>query len=273
MMSAIEIPENQVVPIDDVAQQVHGLRILFVNVYSISHSDGSWTLVDTGLPLCESKIRAWAEARFGRPPNAIVLTHRHFDHAGSTKELSDRWQVPVLAHPLEFPYLTGRDEYPAPNMGAGGGLMTLLSPFYPRGPLDLGMRLHALPPGDASGHMSAKLPDWEIWHTPGHTPGHISLFRRADKTLLAGDAFCTTKPESFFEAALAQEPELHGPPAYFTWDWNRARESVAKLAELAPTIVAPGHGKPLASAAVPGELRSLAANFDAIAIPQNRQQI
>jgi glyoxylase-like metal-dependent hydrolase (beta-lactamase superfamily II) len=99
-------------------------------------------------------------------------------------------------------------------------------------------------------------------HTPGHTPGHVSFFRPQDRTLIAGDAFCTTKPESFFEAALAQQPELHGPPAYFTQDWGQARQSIQRLAGLEPLIVAPGHGKPLAGANVPEALVRLAAGLD-----------
>jgi glyoxylase-like metal-dependent hydrolase (beta-lactamase superfamily II) len=108
-------------------------------------------------------------------------------------------------------------------------------------------------------------------HTPGHTPGHISLFRPTDRVLLPGDAFCTTKPESFFEAALAQEPELHSPPAYFTWEWDKARQSVRSLATLDPLTVAPGHGEPLTGEEVPAALHRLAADFDRIALTANRQ--
>jgi glyoxylase-like metal-dependent hydrolase (beta-lactamase superfamily II) len=106
-------------------------------------------------------------------------------------------------------------------------------------------------------------------HTPGHTPGHVSFFRQADRTLLVGDAFCTTKPESFFDANFAQHPELHGPPAYFTTDWNAAMVSVRKLADLRPSTVAAGHGKPLAGENVPESLRQLAARFEAVAVPEN----
>jgi glyoxylase-like metal-dependent hydrolase (beta-lactamase superfamily II) len=82
------------------------------------------------------------------------------------------------------------------------------------------------------------MPGWQIKETPGHTPGHVSLYRPQDRVLLPGDAFCTTKPESFFDAAIKQEPELHGPPAYFTSDWNQARQSLQKLANLEPETVA-----------------------------------
>jgi glyoxylase-like metal-dependent hydrolase (beta-lactamase superfamily II) len=246
-MDPVKIPEDQIIPMDAVAPGVQGLRITFVNVFGIAHPDGSWTLIDAAIPFSAGMIRSWAEKNFKRAPNAIVLTHGHFDHVSAAHDLAESWNVPVYAHPLEHPYLTGKKEYPKPNVGAGGGIMTLLSPLYPRGPIDLKDRLRALPVGESAGTAAVpELPGWELIHTPRHTPGHVSFFRRSDRTLLAGDAFCTTKPESFFEAALVQQPELHGPPSYFTQDWNQARSSVQRLAGLDPMIVAPGHGKPMA---------------------------
>ena len=271
-MEQVKIPEEQVIPMDAIAQGVQGLRIAFVNVFAISHPDKSWTLIDAGLPFSENLIRNWAEKHFSTPPRAIVLTHGHFDHVSAAQALADIWYVPIFADQLEFPYLTGEQEYPAPNFGAGGGLMSLLSPIYPRGPINLGTRLRPLPTSQTNSAAAAELPGWEILHTPGHTPGHVSFFRPQDGTLLVGDAFCTTKPESFFEAALAQQPELHGPPSYFTSDWELARRSVQRLAALNPTIVAPGHGKPLSGPTVPEALRMLAANFDAVSVPENQKR-
>jgi glyoxylase-like metal-dependent hydrolase (beta-lactamase superfamily II) len=114
------------------------------------------------------------------------------------------------------------------------------------------------------------MPGWVVLETPGHTPGHISLYRQRDRVLLAGDAFCTTKPESFFDATVSIKPELHGPPAYFTSDWEAARASVEKLARLDPAVVAPGHGRPLSGRQLPQELRALAAEFRDVAVPENR---
>jgi glyoxylase-like metal-dependent hydrolase (beta-lactamase superfamily II) len=258
-MDKVKISPDLIVPMDAIAPGVRGLRITFVNVFAVTHADGSWTLLDAGVPFSEGIIRGWAEKHFHTAPNAIVLTHGHFDHVSAARILADEWDVPIYAHLLEFPYLTGEKAYPAPNAGAGGGLMSFLSPAYPREPIDLGSRLRPL----------TELPDWEILHTPGHTPGHVSFFRAADRTLLVGDAFCTTKPESFFEAALLQNPELHGPPSYFTSDWNAARKSVQRLAELKPAIVAPGHGKPLSGVNVADALAQLATAFDAVAVPEN----
>ena len=139
--------------------------------------------------------------------------------------------------------------------------MSLLSPLYPRGPVALGARLRTLRATEQLAPFPG-MSGWEVLHTPGHTPGHVSFFRRQDRALIVGDAFCTTKPESFFEAAIAQQPELHGPPAYFTQDWARARQSIQRLAGLEPAILAPGHGKPLAGESVPDALVRLAANLD-----------
>jgi glyoxylase-like metal-dependent hydrolase (beta-lactamase superfamily II) len=136
--------------------------------------------------------------------------------------------------------------------------------------VDLSDRLIALP--DRGSDRFLPLPGWEVLHTPGHTPGHVSFFRRADRVLLVGDAFCTTKPEAFFYAAIAQPPELHGPPAYFTSDWSQARASVERLAQLSPAVVVPGHGKPLAGPEVASALRTLADQFDAIAVPENQPE-
>ncbi|HLH01487.1 MAG TPA: MBL fold metallo-hydrolase [Bryobacteraceae bacterium] len=266
-MEGVAIPAEQVIPLDAIAQGVRGLRIAFVNVFAVSQPDGSWTLIDAGLPFTAGHIRKWAEETLLRPPQAIVLTHGHFDHVSAARELADDWSVPIYAHPDEFPYLTGQQSYPAPNLGAGGGLMSMLSPLYPRGPIDLGARLQPLPD---SGQLR-ELSQWDIVRTPGHTPGHASFFRAADRVLLPGDAFCTTKPESFFEAALAQAPELHGPPAYFTSDWDAARRSVRQLASLNATTVAPGHGKPLTGPEVPAALARLADEFERIAVPDNRR--
>ena len=265
----VPIPKSTAVPIDNVAEGVRGLRIAFVNVFAVTHANGSWTLIDAGIPFSATHIRNWAEQNFGRPPLAIVLTHGHFDHVSAAGELAETWNVPVFAHPLEAPYLTGEKEYDPPRVGAGGGLMSFLSPLYPRGPLDLRARLRLF---SSAGETSESgiLPEWQIIHTPGHTAGHVSFFRPADRTLLVGDAFCTTKPESFFDAALAQPPELHGPPAYFTADFDAAAKSIQKLAALEPRIVAPGHGRPLAGAEVERKLTVLAARFTAEVHQQQR---
>jgi glyoxylase-like metal-dependent hydrolase (beta-lactamase superfamily II) len=262
-MDAIPLPFYEIAPLDDIAAGVRGLRILFVNVFAISTPAG-WTLIDTGLFLSAGKIKHWAEGHFGKgtKPQAIILTHGHFDHVGAIKDLLKDWDVPVYAHPDEMPYLTGRVKYPAPDPGVGGGLMAVMSPIYPRTSADLSGRVQPLP---ADGTVPT-LAGWRWLHTPGHAQGHISLYREEDRVLLPADAFCTTKQESFL-AVAKQTPELHGPPAYYTPDWDAARASVRLLAALRPRTIAPSHGLPMCGDEIPHQLQRLADDFDRIAMP------
>lgn len=236
-----------------------------VNLYGVRSGSGSWTLIDAGLPLHATRIRQWAASQFGvdRRPAAILLTHGHFDHVGSLRALAEDWDVPVYAHHLEMPYLTGRSQYPPPDPTVGGGWMAILSPLYPRGPIDLGRRVQVLP---ADGSIPT-LPGWRWIHTPGHTAGHVSFFRDDDRVLIAGDAFVTTKQESL-TSVLQQRTELHGPPAYYTSDWMAASQSVQRLADLEPNVFACGHGLPMSGPAANSQLHRLAEEFDGVAVPQ-----
>jgi glyoxylase-like metal-dependent hydrolase (beta-lactamase superfamily II) len=192
------------------------------------------------------------------------MTHAHFDHVGALEALADCWDAPIYAHALEIPYLSGRARYLPPDPMAGGGLMAWLSPFFPRGPVDVSDRLRPLP---LSGEVPG-LPEWRWIHTPGHTPGHVSLWRERDRLLVAGDAFVTTAQESAY-AVATQEAEVHGPPTYFTPDWDAAGVSVRTLAELEPATAVAGHGLPLHGPDLARALRALADQFEEVAVPRH----
>jgi glyoxylase-like metal-dependent hydrolase (beta-lactamase superfamily II) len=195
-------------------------------------------------------------------PAAIVLTHGHFDHIGVLKDLASQWDVPVYAHTLEKPYLDGTRSYPPPEPGVGG-LVALSSLLFPRGPLDVGDRLRLLPEDGSV----PPLPGWRWIATPGHTPGHVSLWRERDRALIVGDAFVTTAQESAY-AVLTLKPEMHGPPMYFTPDWNSARDPVRRLVALEPELVITGHVRPMRGAAMRQALHRLAKDFDDVAVPK-----
>ncbi|QMU29840.1 MBL fold metallo-hydrolase [Adhaeribacter radiodurans] len=247
-----------------VAPGVTGVKIVFVNLFLVSNSDGSWVLVDAGLYGSAGKIKHIAEGLYGKGtrPSAIILTHGHFDHVGALKELAAEWQVPIYAHPLEMPYLTGLSSYPPPDSSVGGGAMAYMAWLYPKKPIDVTGQVQALP----SDGSVPSLPGWRWLHTPGHTAGHVSLFRDSDRTLIVGDAFSTREPESAI-AVVTDRKEIHGPPAYYTSDWEAARSSVEKLADLRPETVASGHGMPMQGETMLFELDELVHYFDQLAVP------
>ncbi len=229
-----------------------------VYVFFVAGEGRAWTLVDTGMRGYAAAIARTARQYFtAERPSGIVLTHGHFDHIGGLPGLADRWGVPVYAHPLEMPYITGRSSDQPPDPTVGGGAWSLLSPLFPRRPIDLGSRAALLPEdGSVPG-----LPGWRWIHTPGHTAGHVSLFRDADRTLISGDAVVTTRQESFSHV-MRQRAQVWRPPAYFTGDWTAAARSVSALAELEPEVLATGHGPAMRGPGMRAELHYLADRFD-----------
>jgi glyoxylase-like metal-dependent hydrolase (beta-lactamase superfamily II) len=242
--------------IERIAPDVGWQPISFVNAYFVGHSGGAWALIDTGLPERAEQIFKAAEARFGSGsrPAAIYLTHGHFDHAGSARELADCWEVPIFAHRMELPYLTGRSDYPPPDPTIGGA-MAFLSRFTPYQARDLGDRIRELPNDELPG-----LSGWKGIATPGHSPGHISFFRPSDGVLLAGDAFATMNMDSWI-GLISGKRQLSRAGAPFNIDWQATRESVEKLASLLPKVVACGHGIPLRNGDLPDRLKRFAEQF------------
>jgi glyoxylase-like metal-dependent hydrolase (beta-lactamase superfamily II) len=241
-----------------IAPEVGWLPISFVNVYFVGRPGEPWALIDAGIPGSASQIAETAEARFGAGtrPEAIYLTHAHFDHRGSALALARKWNVPIYAHRMELPYLTGASAFPPPDPTVGGAI-AFLSRFLPSGGGDFGNRVQELPPENLPG-----LEGWRWTETPGHSPGHVSFFRPSDRVLIAGDAFATMDMDSW-TGMLSAKQELARAGSPFNYDWDATRRSVQKLADLRPNVVGAGHGIPMGSPDLPDRLEQFAHRFAA----------
>lgn len=250
----------------EVLPDLYQFTVQIVNIVMVGDpkKDEDFVLVDAGMPKSKKLIKRAIEERFGEDsqPKAIILTHGHFDHVGALIELVERWNVPVYAHELEIPYLTGQKQYPEPDSTVEGGLVSKMSPIFPNDPINLGDNVNVLP---ADGTVP-ELPEFKWIHTPGHSPGQVALFREKDRALIAADTFVTVKQDYLYRV-ITQEKEISGPPRYFTTDWKAAKESVEKLAQLRPSVAVTGHGLPMAEEELTKNLEKLVLDFEDIAKP------
>jgi glyoxylase-like metal-dependent hydrolase (beta-lactamase superfamily II) len=239
--------------------------IQIVNICLVGNPDsGDFVLIDAGMPESAEEIISVTEERFGKNsrPKAIILTHGHFDHVGAIVELIKHWDVPVYAHEMELPYLTGQKSYPEPDSSVEGGMVAKISPMFPNEPIDLGNNIQVLPTDGSVPYLSG----FRWIHTPGHSPGHVSFFREEDRTLIVGDAFTTVR-QDMLKDVITQQLKVSGPPRYLTTDWNAAKESVIALEALKPTVAVTGHGMPISGETLSEDLSKLVNNFDQMAIP------
>ena len=210
-----------VLPIPRGSREAEG----FLNLTLILDYENGNTLVDTGLPgQAEVIASALANAGIGvRDIRRIIFTHQDLDHVGSGASLVRQSGARVLAHAAEAPYIGGelKPLKPTPEMLEQRPQMReILQRLEPVGvdeSLQDGERL------DLAGGT-------RIVFTPGHTPGHTSLYLERTKVLVAGDAL------------TAEEGRLNGPNPAVTLDTDEAACSVRRLAELDVETVVCYHG-------------------------------
>jgi len=149
-------------------------------VYSYILAGETLTLIDTGVAGCENTIFDYIRS-IGRNPreiSLIILTHSHPDHIGAAKAIREATNCSVMAHPAERAWIEDVDqqnqERPVP------GFSTLVG-----GSVQLD---HELAEGDVIDTDGTEEYEVQVYHTPGHSAGSVSLLIQGEGTLFCGDA-------------------------------------------------------------------------------------
>jgi glyoxylase-like metal-dependent hydrolase (beta-lactamase superfamily II) len=194
----------------DAVYQLGGTPPNAINVYLVGD-----VLVDAGTRFAKGRILRQLR---GRDVAAHALTHAHPDHFGASHAVCQELAIPLWC-------------------GAGDAEAAESGVVQRRHDSPLGPLLDRLP--DPDGHPVARrlregdeVAGFRVLDVPGHSPGHVALWREADRTLICGDVYFNL-------------PRLGPPPGGLTFDPARNRESMRRLAELEPALVLFGHGPPL----------------------------
>src|ERR671915_2209709 len=197
----------------------------FLNLTLIVDEENGTTLVDAGLPdQAEAISAALVEAGIGvRDLRRIIFTHQDLDHVGSGAALVRQSGAQVLAHPADAPHIDGSLRLLKPSaemLEQRPQMREVLERLEPVGVdehLEDGERL------DLAGGT-------KVIFTPGHTPGHLSLYLERSKVLIAGDAL------------RAQRGSLNGPNPSMTLEMGTAGQSLRRLADLEIDTIVCYHG-------------------------------
>jgi glyoxylase-like metal-dependent hydrolase (beta-lactamase superfamily II) len=200
-----------------------------INSFLFADEDGSLTLVDAGLKRADKKLLA-ALAALGKAPQdveRIVLTHAHQDHAGGLAGLQQTTGAEVHAHDRDAVYLQRGKPPQLDATRLSGRILNRARGGF--GKVEVGVTFQ-------DGELLPIGGGLRVVHTPGHSPGHVSLLHEPSKVLITGDALFNVRG-------------LRYSPAWFCTDIRLSRETADRLGDLEYDVVAFTHGAHIASGA------------------------
>ena len=195
-----------------------------VNSYAFVEDDGSVTLVDTGVKQAPARIVAGLAAIGKHPKDVtrILLTHAHPDHAGGAAEMARRTGAPVSLHDAEHSWAGAGEVLAKPTETSllGRLLMRVSKPTFE--PFEPGPALR-------DGEVLPVAGGLRVVHTPGHSPGHVSLLHEPSGVLITGDAIFNVRG-------------LRLSPKSLCADFQMTRQTAHRLGELDYDVAAFTHG-------------------------------
>ena len=162
----------------------------------------------------------------GRHLSAHALTHAHPDHQGASHAVCEELGVPFWVPEADV---------------AAAERPELIRERQPDHPMSRLMYTIFHGPGHAVDrvlHEGDEVADFVVLDTPGHSAGHMSLWRESDRTLILGDVLNSMDP-------LLAIPGLREPKSFFTPDPAENRRSAKRLGRLEPLLALFGHGPPV----------------------------
>lgn len=195
-----------------------------INSFALLEPDGSVTLVDAGLKQAPKRIVA-ALGELGKQPGdveRIVLTHAHYDHAGGAHRLRERTGAPVSVHHDDAGFARAGEPPPIDRSSIAARVLA----FLPGG----GWDEIEVDEEIADGQLLDVAGGLRVIHTPGHTPGHVSLLHEPSGTLITGDALFNWRSRLSFSIR------------FFCTDITLSRETAWRLADVDYETAAFTHG-------------------------------
>jgi glyoxylase-like metal-dependent hydrolase (beta-lactamase superfamily II) len=218
------VPRTCAVPLADGVWRIPTSVGDLVNTFALREPDGSVTLVDAGVRWLGSRRVLAGLAELGAQPadvTRIVVTHAHVDHAGGLARLVRETGAQVCTHERDSIYLR---EGRAPRSNRSSRAARIAARFAPK-------KMPKVPVAEefADGAVLPVAGGLRVVHTPGHTPGHVSLLHERSGVLITGDAVFNVRG-------------LRWPPSWMCTDPARNRRAADVLGELDYQVAAFTHG-------------------------------
>ena len=189
----------------------------------ILRDDKEMILIDCGYPKFLTLIEEYATKNNIDLSNLtkLIITHHDFDHMGSAADLKSKYpNIKILGSSKDEKYISGKEK--SLRLQQAESIYDNLPEEQKEGALNFHKLLESIDNVDIDIKLNdGDTFDWcggiEIIETPGHMPGHISIYIKESRTLIAGDAL------------VIEDNKLAIANPQYTLDMREAKKSINKL--------------------------------------------